>query len=56
MKLELDGLSFGEGPRWHERALSDYVMTNSGSAPAMADKRDGRIETRRVDVPGAGWP
>lgn len=61
MKLEpfLDGLSFGEGPRWHEgRAwYSDfYVVTNSGSGPAIADKRDGRIETMRVDVPGAGWP
>ena len=33
-----------------------YVVTNSGSGPAMADKRDGRIETMRVDVPGAGWP
>lgn len=61
MKLEpfLDGLSFGEGPRWHEGRLwsSDfYVVTNSGSGPAMADTRDGRIETMRVDVPGAGWP
>ncbi|MGE0578900.1 SMP-30/gluconolactonase/LRE family protein [Reyranella sp.] len=33
-----------------------YVVTNSGSGPAMAGKRDGRIETMRVDVPGAGWP
>lgn len=33
-----------------------YVVTNSGSGPAMVDKRDGRIETMRVDVPGAGWP
>jgi sugar lactone lactonase YvrE len=33
-----------------------YVITNSGSGPAIADKRDGRIETMRVDVPGAGWP
>ena len=33
-----------------------FVCTNSGSGPAMADKRDGRIETLRVDVPGAGWP
>lgn len=33
-----------------------YVVTNSGSGPAAADKRDGRIETMRVDVPGAGWP
>jgi hypothetical protein len=60
MKLEpfLDGLSFGEGPRWHEGRLwySDFYVTNSGSGPGMADKRDGRIETMRVDVPGAGWP
>jgi sugar lactone lactonase YvrE len=33
-----------------------YVLTNSGSGPAMAEKSDGRIETMRVDVPGAGWP
>ena len=33
-----------------------YVITNTGSGPAMADKRDGRIETMRVDVPGAGLP
>ncbi|MBS0521808.1 MAG: SMP-30/gluconolactonase/LRE family protein [Proteobacteria bacterium] len=33
-----------------------YVITNSGSGPAMTDKRDGRIETMRVDVPGAGRP
>jgi len=33
-----------------------YVCTSTGSGPAMADKRDGRIETIRVDVPGAGLP
>jgi sugar lactone lactonase YvrE len=33
-----------------------YVITNTGSGPAMADKRDGRIETMRVDIPGAGLP
>lgn len=33
-----------------------FVVTNSGSGPAAADKRDGRIETMRVDVPGVGWP
>jgi sugar lactone lactonase YvrE len=33
-----------------------FVITNSGSGPATADKRDGRIETMRVDVPGVGWP
>jgi sugar lactone lactonase YvrE len=33
-----------------------YVCTCTGSGPAMADKRDGRIETVRVDVPGAGLP
>jgi len=33
-----------------------FVITNSGSGPAIADKRDGRIETIRVDVPGAGLP
>lgn len=33
-----------------------FVLTNTGSGPAMADKTDGRIETHRVDVPGAGLP
>src|SRR5262249_34548124 len=33
-----------------------FVCTNSGSGPTMADKRDGRIETLRVDAPAAGWP
>lgn len=33
-----------------------FVCTNSGSGPSMADKRDGRIETLRVDAPAAGWP
>jgi len=33
-----------------------FVCTSSGSGPAMATKRDGRIEFVRVDVPGAGLP
>lgn len=33
-----------------------FVVTNSGSGPAIAAKKDGRIETVRVDVPGAGLP
>ena len=33
-----------------------FVLTNTGSGPHMADKRDGRIEAMEVDVPGAGWP
>jgi sugar lactone lactonase YvrE len=33
-----------------------FVVTNTGSGPAMADKRDGRIESVRVDVAGAGLP
>jgi sugar lactone lactonase YvrE len=33
-----------------------FVLTNSGSGPAMGQKTDGRIETIRVDVPGAGLP
>ena len=33
-----------------------FVLTNSGSGPAMAEKIDGRIEMYRVDVPGAGLP
>ena len=33
-----------------------FACTCTGSGPAVADKRDGRIETVRVDVPGAGLP
>lgn len=33
-----------------------FACTSTGSGPAMADKRDGAIETARVDVPGAGLP
>jgi sugar lactone lactonase YvrE len=33
-----------------------FVCTNTGSGPAMGQKRDGRIEFMRVDVPGAGLP
>jgi hypothetical protein len=33
-----------------------FVLTNTRSGPAMAQKTDGRIETYRVDVPGAGLP
>jgi sugar lactone lactonase YvrE len=33
-----------------------FLCTATGSGPAMADKRDGRIELIRVDVPGAGLP
>ncbi|HUK06397.1 MAG TPA: SMP-30/gluconolactonase/LRE family protein [Stellaceae bacterium] len=33
-----------------------FICTNSGAGPGMAEKRDGRIETMRVDVPGAGLP
>lgn len=33
-----------------------FVLTNTGSGPAMAKKTDGRVETVRVDVPGAGLP
>jgi sugar lactone lactonase YvrE len=33
-----------------------FVCTCTGSGPAMAEKREGRIETVRVAVPGAGLP
>jgi sugar lactone lactonase YvrE len=33
-----------------------FACTCTASGPAMADRRDGRIETVRVDVPGAGLP
>ena len=33
-----------------------FILTNTGSGPAMAQKRDGRIEMVEVAVPGAGLP
>jgi sugar lactone lactonase YvrE len=33
-----------------------FVITNTGSGPGTADRRDGRIETMRVDIAGAGLP
>jgi sugar lactone lactonase YvrE len=33
-----------------------FLCTRTGSGPAMAEKRDGRIEVVPVDVPGAGLP
>ena len=33
-----------------------FVCTNTGSGPAAAGRRDGRIEHVPVEVPGAGWP
>jgi sugar lactone lactonase YvrE len=33
-----------------------FICTSSGSGPAMANKRDGRIEIVTVDRPGAGLP
>lgn len=33
-----------------------FVCTNTISGPKAAERTDGRIETIRVDVPGAGWP
>lgn len=33
-----------------------FILTNSGSGPAMGQKADGRIEIVRVDVPHAGLP
>ena len=33
-----------------------FACTSTGSGPAMADKREGAIESVRVDVPGAGLP
>jgi sugar lactone lactonase YvrE len=33
-----------------------FICTNFASGPAVADKRDGRIEAVAVDVPGAGLP
>lgn len=33
-----------------------FICTSSGSGPAMADKRDGRIEMIRVEQAGAGLP
>jgi sugar lactone lactonase YvrE len=39
-----------------EDRRSLLLCTSTGSGPAMAEKRDGRIEVVRVDVPGAGLP
>jgi sugar lactone lactonase YvrE len=33
-----------------------FILTNTGSGPAMAQKKEGRIEMVQVDVPGAGLP
>lgn len=33
-----------------------FVLTNTGSGPGMAGKRDGCIEAVQVEVPGAGLP
>ena len=33
-----------------------FICTSSGSGPAVANKRDGRIEMIRVDRPGTGLP
>ncbi len=33
-----------------------FLCTSSGSGPQMAEKRDGRIEFTRVEVPGVGLP
>ena len=33
-----------------------FLCTSTGSGPAMAEKRDGRIEFFEVEVPGAGLP
>lgn len=33
-----------------------FILTNSGSGPAAAARTDGKVETVRVDVPGAGLP
>jgi sugar lactone lactonase YvrE len=39
-----------------EDRRSLYICTCVASGPAVAEKRAGRIEMIRVDVPGAGWP
>ena len=33
-----------------------FIVTNTGSGPAIAGKKSGRIEIVQVDVPGAGLP
>lgn len=33
-----------------------FVVTNTGSGPAIATERLGRIEKVEVAIPGAGWP
>jgi sugar lactone lactonase YvrE len=33
-----------------------FICTNTASGPTAAQRRDGRIDYTRVEVPGAGWP
>lgn len=33
-----------------------FICTSTGTGPAMGEKKDGKIEVVRVDVPGAGLP
>lgn len=33
-----------------------FVITNAVGGAVKPDSHDGRVETMRVDVPGAGWP
>ena len=55
-------ISFGAGRGAYACVLGGpdrktlFVLTNTGSGPAMADKRDGRVEYIRVDIAGAGIP
>jgi sugar lactone lactonase YvrE len=53
--LVLDGLGFGEGPRWHEGRLwySDFVLREVASLDAAGERR---VELALDDSPsGLGW-
>src|SRR5882724_4387914 len=55
LHLVLDGLGFGEGPRWHDERLwfSDFLLQQVSSVGADGDHR---VELQLDDRPsGLGW-
>jgi hypothetical protein len=49
--LFIDGLTFGEGPRWHDAALSGLALVSDHSTAETS----GAILQTRVDVPKFGF-
>src|ERR1700712_2694458 len=55
LELVLDGLGFGEGPRWHDGRLwySDFVLQEVASIDAQGERH---VELALDDSPsGLGW-